>query len=194
MGSASEGTAAERFEAASAKLRRAEAFSVPGVDALRQEVAALEQLVAQVSPPAEAEAAKRTEAPAAGSAAPPQGRPARLSFESLQAMSDEQRIAAAQELGPAFGLSVIIVAFCYWSVCLPLFLVAYHEGTGAWPTFEDLTTLDAARTAGAVAGLLSLAALLKPLRLLAAALLTPWTAENIVPRLPWAGKPDDGRS
>ncbi|CAE7505459.1 unnamed protein product, partial [Symbiodinium pilosum] len=108
------------------------------------------------------------------------------------AMSNEERLALTQEVGPAFGLSVAIVALCYWSITLPILLNAYHDSTGQWPRVEEIFSLsDGGKAAGAVAGILGLAALLKPLRIAAAIALTPWTADNVLPYFPWLSQSND---
>ncbi|OLP87771.1 hypothetical protein AK812_SmicGene30979 [Symbiodinium microadriaticum] len=118
----------------------------------------------------------------------------RLSWEKIEAMSNEERFALSQEVGPAFGLSVAIVAVCYWSLTLPVLLNAYHDSTGEWPRVEEIFSLsDGGKAAGAVAGILGLAALLKPLRIACAIALTPWTADNVLPLVPWLSqKKEDG--
>jgi len=119
----------------------------------------------------------------------------KLNFESLKAMSNEDRLELAKQLGPAFGVSVGLVAVCYWTLSLPIFLYAFHESTGAWPSPGDLGNLeDGSKAAGAVAGVFAVAALLKPLRLLVAFLLTPWTAENVLPLVPWLSPVQEGGS
>ena len=65
-------------------------------------------------------------------------------------MSNEERMELTQaravgcrpldsleEIGPAFGVSVGIVAVVYWSITLPILLNAYHESTGEWPRLEE---------------------------------------------------------
>merc|ERR1719203_2333838 len=105
-------------------------------------------------------------------------------------MSGEERLQLIAELGPAFGVSVAIVAICWWSLTLPLIAYAYHEATGEWPDIAQLgIEFGSDRTRGAAMGIVGAAlattALLKPVRILAALLLTPWAAENVVPAIPW---------
>ena len=40
-------------------------------------------------------------------------------------------------------------------------------------------------------GILGLAALMKPLRIAAAIALTPWTADNVLPLIPWLSKKEE---
>lgn len=201
----------DRLLEAELKLRRAEAFKLPGVDELRGEVDALKQDVGKAaaeladasqqdhqlrSQEAQLVAGKADEAeklaspaqPVAGHRAPLSER---LNWEKLQAMSGDERVALFQEVGPAFTVSIGIVAVCYWSISLPILAVAYHESTGQWPSFQDVFSLnDGGAAAGALAGVLGLAALMKPLRIAAAIALTPWTAENVLPKLPqWMVNP-----
>jgi len=206
-----EASAVAKLEAAEARLRKAEAFRTPDVEVLRAETAELRRLAdaerqataakeAAAAAAAAAEAAITTAADGDGADAAETTNPAsakgdlgsRLNLETIQAMSDEEKVALAQEVGPAFTVSIAIVGITYWSLCLPIFVYAWHESTGTWPSVGDLSNLgDAGRTAGAIAGLLSLAALLKPVRLAAAMWLTPWTANNVMPRLPsWMGGGD----
>lgn len=187
---------------AEVKLRKAEAFKLPEVDELRQEVDALRRDLGK----AEAELAvasqevhSKSEEPQSvageaeeATAAPTQpvaGHKAplseRLNWEKMQAMSTDEKVALFQEVGPAFTVSIGIVAVCYWSISLPILAVAYHESTGQWPSIQDVFSLnDGGAAAGALAGVLGLAALMKPLRIAAAMALTPWTAENVLPKLP----------
>lgn len=187
---------AEKLEVAGARLRRAEAFALPELDALRLEVSSLERRAGELA----AELARlapsplAVPAPAAALAdaftVPPPATASlreRLNWDRLKAMSNEERFELAKDMGPAFGVSVAIVAFCYWSISLPLLFYAYHEATGAWPSFEELGSLDSGRAAGAVAGILSLAALMKPVRIMVALTITPWVADNVLPSLPWLG-------
>lgn len=109
----------------------------------------------------------------------------KLTFEKLKDMSNEDRIQLAQEAGPAFVISLLMVAVVYYSLNLPVLAYAYHEATGSWPNITDFGALDTVTAAGAVAGVISVATLLKPVRWLVALLITPWTAENILPLFPW---------
>ncbi|CAE6971003.1 unnamed protein product [Symbiodinium natans] len=196
-----------KLAAATAKLKRATAFKLPEADSLRTEVQSLQleasQLadqLAKISSAVAAEGGSEPEEPAkkeVESKESTEGGGAkeklseRLSWEKLEAMSNEERFALTQEVGPAFGLSVAIVALCYWSITLPILLNAYHDSTGEWPRIEEIFSLsDGGRAAGAVAGILGLAALLKPLRIAAAIALTPWTADNVLPLVPWLSQSD----
>lgn len=108
-----------------------------------------------------------------------------LTFENLKSMSNEERLALAPKLGNAFVLSLALVAVVYWSVTLPIFAYSYKEATGAWPAITDLFDGNAGgNAAGAVAGIASVALLLKPVRFIVALLITPWTIENVQPYLP----------
>ncbi|CAE8614118.1 unnamed protein product, partial [Polarella glacialis] len=114
----------------------------------------------------------------------------RLNFGRIMNMTDEEKGELAQEVGPAFGASVGIVAVCYWSISLPIILYVYHQSTGEWPALADMGSLSdgGGKAAAALAGVLGMAALLKPLRIAAALALTPWSAENVVPNMPsWMG-------
>lgn len=118
----------------------------------------------------------------------------RLNMEKWNAMTDEERIELLQEIGPAFAVSAAIVALGYWSISLPTLCYLYHESTGEWPKFEDVLSMaDGGKAFGAFAGVLGLAVLLKPLRLAAAAALTPWAAENVVPYIPGLGGNGDSK-
>jgi len=191
----------KELEAAETELRRANAFKLPERDGLRSQVTSLQTKLKQIGdeldtlqklsePPAAEPSAEDLMQEEGASAAerPTQKAPLaeRLSWENLQAMSNEERMELTQEIGPAFGVSVGIVAFIYWSITLPILLNAYYQSTGEWPRFEEIFSLsDGGRTAGAVAGILGLAALMKPLRIAAAIALTPWTADNVLPLIPW---------
>lgn len=109
----------------------------------------------------------------------------KLKWERITAMSGEERVELAKELGPAFIISIVMVGVTYWTVSLSATLWAFHEATGELPNWQDLASMDTGRMAGVVAGLLSLAVLLKPLRLLIAMAITPWTRENVMPKVPW---------
>jgi len=192
----------DRLLEAELKLRRAEAFKLPGVDELRREVDALKQDVgkaeAELADASQQDHGRSQEAQlVAGKADEAEASPAqpvaghrvplseRLNWEKLQAMSTDEKVALFQEVGPAFTVSIGIVAVCYWSISLPILAVAYHESTGQWPSLQDVFSLnDGGAAAGALAGVLGLAALMKPLRIAAAIALTPWTAENVLPKLP----------
>lgn len=185
------------------KLRKATAFKLPERDELRTQAESLQMKIKKIAD--ELDELQKLAEPAAesleedqiqealaeetsASNSPSQKAPLseRLSWEKLEAMSNEERLALTQEIGPAFGVSVGIVAFVYWSITLPILLNAYYQSTGEWPRFEELFSLsDGGRTAGAVAGILGLAALMKPLRIAAAIALTPWTADNVLPLIPW---------
>ncbi|CAE7798820.1 unnamed protein product [Symbiodinium sp. CCMP2456] len=178
-----------KLRAAEARLKRATAFKLPEAEALRIEDARgaggrrrgpVKYRGGEEEPEKQAQEVK-SDGP---------GTPAklsdRLSWEKIEAMSNEERFALSQEVGPAFGLSVAIVAVCYWSITLPILLNAYHDSTGEWPRVEEIFSLsDGGKAAGAVAGILGLAALLKPLRIACAIALTPWTADNVLPLVPW---------
>ncbi|CAE7704376.1 unnamed protein product [Symbiodinium sp. CCMP2592] len=197
-----------KLRAAEARLKRATAFKLPEAEALLIEVQSLQleakelaDQLAKISKPVAAEGEKEPEKKekAQDVKSDDQGTPIklsdRLSWEKIEAMSNEERFALSQEVGPAFGLSVAIVAVCYWSITLPILLNAYHDSTGEWPRVEEIFSLsDGGKAAGAVAGILGLAALLKPLRIAAAIALTPWTADNVLPLFPWlsqSGKKED---
>mmetsp|Transcript_12271 Transcript_12271/g.25854 ORF Transcript_12271/g.25854 Transcript_12271/m.25854 type:complete len:299 (-) Transcript_12271:218-1114(-) len=200
-----------KLRAAEARLKRATAFKLPEAEALRIEVQSLQleakelaDQLAKISKPVAAEGEEEPEKEKQEKAqdvkSDDQGTPIklsdRLSWEKIEAMSNEERFALSQEVGPAFGLSVAIVAVCYWSITLPILLNAYHDSTGEWPRVEEIFSLsDGGKAAGAVAGILGLAALLKPLRIAAAIALTPWTADNVLPFFPWlsqSSKKEDG--
>jgi len=181
------------------ELRRANAFKLPERDGLKSQADSLRVKIKEIadeldklqktSEPVVAEASAEAAQEMASTAASPTEKiplSERLSWEKLEAMSNEERMALTQEIGPAFGVSVGIVAFVYWSITLPILLNAYYQSTGEWPRFEEIFSLsDGGRTAGAVAGILGLAALMKPLRIAAAIALTPWTADNVLPLIPW---------
>jgi len=183
--------------AAEVKLKRAQAFKLPDQDQLRLEVDALrasletsQSLLDKSSPGRPVETKEPVAELSTEEATKSQMTLSeKLSWDNLKDMSNEERLQLTQEIGPAFGASVGIVAVCYWSISLPLLLNAYHESTGEWPKFEELFSLEnSGKTAGAVAGVFAMAALLKPLRIAAAVALTPWTADNVVPLLPaWLG-------
>lgn len=194
-----------KLRAAEARLKRATAFKLPEAEALRIEVQSLQleakdlaDQLAKISTPIAAEGEEEPEKQAQQAKTDEQGTPTklsdRLSWEKIEAMSNEERFALSQEVGPAFGLSVAIVAVCYWSLTLPVLLNAYHDSTGEWPRVEEIFSLsDGGKAAGAVAGILGLAALLKPLRIACAIALTPWTADNVLPLVPWLSqKKEDG--
>ncbi|CAJ1454962.1 unnamed protein product [Effrenium voratum] len=186
-----------QLAAKEAQLRRAVAFKLPEQDGLQAEVKSLvmemtqlkdelKKLLPEPVPEPEKPEISEPEEAEARCEKPPLSE--RLSWEKFQAMSNEEKLELTQELGPAFGVSVGIVAFIYWSITLPILLNAYHDSTGEWPQVQELFSLnDGGRTAGAVAGILGLAALLKPLRIAAAIALTPWTADNVLPLIPWLG-------
>eukprot|EP00435_Cladocopium_sp_Y103_P012814 s1306_g3.t1 len=181
------------------ELRKATAFKLPERDELRTQAESLQIKIKKIADeldelqklaePAAAESLEEDQIQETSAAdSPTQKAPLseRLSWEKLEAMSNEERLALTQEIGPAFGVSVGIVAFVYWSITLPILLNAYYQSTGEWPRFEELFSLsDGGRTAGAVAGILGLAALMKPLRIAAAIALTPWTADHVLPLIPW---------
>jgi len=116
----------------------------------------------------------------------------RLTFEAVSAMSNEERLELAKELGPAFVLSLALVGLTYWTVTLPVFAYLYHESVGSWPSVSDLFDVSSApAAAGLVAGVASIALLLKPVRYVVALLLTPWAAENVLPYLPTFPQPTE---
>jgi len=108
----------------------------------------------------------------------------RMSFESLKSMSNEERVKLATEVGPAYLTSLAIVAASYWALSVPFIIYGYHESTGKWPGLDSLGILASPEAAGMFAGIFATYALLKPARLFVALLLTPWTVENVMPRLP----------
>lgn len=115
----------------------------------------------------------------------------KLTFEKLQAMTDEERLKVAQEAGPAFLVSLAIVAISYWSVTLSILAYVVHESTGHWPNPTELLNADnRGEAAGIFAGFLSMLVLFKPVRIILAMLLTPWTAEHVIPLLPWFASGD----
>lgn len=210
VGSDLEREVGQRLAAKSAELRKAEAFRLPTLATLRREVAELEDLQRQFQPPKlqdEEEPSvvvlEASEAAAAGADAPTLSTGGeekladKLTLERVKAMSSEERLELIAQLGPAFGVSVAIVAICWWSVTLPVIAYAYHEATGEWPDVAQLgIEFSSDRTRGAAMGIVGVAlattALLKPLRVVAAVMLTPWTAENIVPAIPWLRGDDKG--
>jgi len=115
----------------------------------------------------------------------------RISFESLKTMSNEERLQLATEVGPAYLTSLAIVAVSYWAISVPLLLYGYHESTGQWPGLDNLSILSSPEAAGVFAGFFGMYALLKPVRLFVALLVTPWTVENVMPRLPGFGGPNE---
>jgi len=121
----------DRLLEAELKLRRAEAFKLPGVDELRREVDALKQDVgkaeAELADASQQDHGRSQEAQlVAGKADEAEASPAqpvaghrvplseRLNWEKLQAMSTDEKVALFQEVGPAFTVSIGIVAGCYW--------------------------------------------------------------------------------
>lgn len=112
----------------------------------------------------------------------------KLTFENVQRMSNEERFELANKLGPSYLTSLALIAFSFWAIGLPILAYFYHESTGQWPSVFSLFSLDdVAATGGMMATILGVYALLKPVRLVAAIFLTPWTMENITPYLPWTG-------
>eukprot|EP00931_Biecheleriopsis_adriatica_P102851 TRINITY_DN77763_c0_g1_i1.p1 TRINITY_DN77763_c0_g1~~TRINITY_DN77763_c0_g1_i1.p1 ORF type:complete len:314 (-),score=45.84 TRINITY_DN77763_c0_g1_i1:142-1083(-) len=220
-----EGSLSEKLAAAKAELRKAEAFRLPSSEKLKQEVSRLEgrwndwqKQTAAVAVEQSAPAAKTADldegalqalrlSPRANRGNETESEQdkdvfSKLTFDSIMQMSYEERFQLAFDLGPAFTASVAIVALCYWAVCLPITCFAYYETTGEWPQLDQLgIELRSDRTAGTAVGILgsmmAITVLLKPLRLLAAFLITPWTAEHVLPRIPWldgkpAGRDDPG--
>eukprot|EP00931_Biecheleriopsis_adriatica_P101305 TRINITY_DN76474_c0_g1_i1.p1 TRINITY_DN76474_c0_g1~~TRINITY_DN76474_c0_g1_i1.p1 ORF type:complete len:291 (+),score=82.17 TRINITY_DN76474_c0_g1_i1:19-891(+) len=184
-------TTMEQLEAAEAMLKRAQAFKLAEKDELEAEVKTLRaqadaaKAELKASEPEPAEVLSVGDSSGSAESVGKASLSERLNWEKLQAMSNEERMAVFQEVGPAFTISLAMVGATYWSINLAILLTAYHESTGSWPKLEEIFTLaDGGAAAGTLAGVLAIAALLKPLRLLAAALLTPWTAENILPKLP----------
>jgi len=114
----------------------------------------------------------------------------RLSFDKVKEMNPNELMGLAAELGPAFTVSIPIVGACYWSVNLIIFTAVYYYTTGELPNPNLLSSMDTVEAGGLIAGIVSVAVLLKPVRLLLAVLLTPWTAEHVMPRLPWASSDD----
>mmetsp|Transcript_6695 Transcript_6695/g.12144 ORF Transcript_6695/g.12144 Transcript_6695/m.12144 type:complete len:218 (+) Transcript_6695:27-680(+) len=198
----------QKLKDTEAKLKRATAFKLPEAGSLRSEVEALQAEAKELADKL-LQSTKKVEGNVAEvsldaqemdgdgdeekeGASPPERLSQRLNWEKIQAMSTEEKIALSQEAGPAFGLSVAIVALCYWSITLPILLNAYRESTGDWPRIEEIFSLaDGGKAAGAVAGILGLTALLKPLRIAVAIAITPWTADNVLPKFPWLSQPQD---
>merc|ERR1719265_1836374 len=123
----------------------------------------------------------------------------KISFESVQRMSNEERLELAKELGPSYITSLTIVAISFWTIGLPILAYFYHDATGKWLDIFSLFSLDSMSMAGGfVATIFGMYALLKPARLVLALFLTPWTMENITPYMPWVGMeeaaPDQGNS
>jgi len=110
----------------------------------------------------------------------------KLSFDKVKEMKPDELMGLAAELGPAFTVSIPIVGICYWTVNLIIFTAVYYYTTGELPNPSLLSSMDTVEAGGLIAGIVSVAVLLKPVRLLLAVLLTPWTAEHVMPRLPWA--------
>jgi len=115
----------------------------------------------------------------------------RLTFEKLKEMSNEERLEVAKEVGPAYLISLVLVAQGYWALNVPFLVYAYHETTGQWPDLGSLDSLGSLQAAGAFAGIFAVYALLKPVRLFVALLVTPWTVENVMPNVPWFGQSKD---
>eukprot|EP00929_Paragymnodinium_shiwhaense_P018319 TRINITY_DN12869_c0_g1_i1.p1 TRINITY_DN12869_c0_g1~~TRINITY_DN12869_c0_g1_i1.p1 ORF type:complete len:314 (+),score=72.99 TRINITY_DN12869_c0_g1_i1:77-1018(+) len=180
------------------KWRRAEAFKLDGRDELKAEVSKLEAEITVITdritalepkkPEVEVQTPKVDAATPAAAASDLKSMDAgelreKLTWENLSKMSGEERLELAKQLGPAFAISLGIVATIYWSITLPVFVIAFHETTGSWPGVSDIGGLgggaDGAATAGALAGLLSFAFIMKPVRWIAAMWLTPWTAERM---------------
>lgn len=185
-----------RLGAAQTKLRKAEAFKLPEADQLRVEVAGLEKELEVYSQKLQAAVPKQDkqedavvhESEKVEEAQSNHGKSlrSRMSLESIQGMSNEERMELAQDLGPAFMVSVGIVASTFWTVCGVCLVYAFQQATGRWPDLAQLTDQDAGLALGGlVATIFTLATVLKPVRLFLAFLLTPWAAENVVPRIPW---------
>mmetsp|Transcript_49673 Transcript_49673/g.154189 ORF Transcript_49673/g.154189 Transcript_49673/m.154189 type:complete len:286 (+) Transcript_49673:74-931(+) len=116
----------------------------------------------------------------------------KLTFERLKEMSNEERFEVAKEVGPAYAVSLALVALCYWALNIPFLAYAYHESTGLWPDLGSLDSLDSLQAAGTFASIFAAYALLKPVRLFVALLVTPWTVENVMPALTRLGSTGDG--
>jgi len=117
----------------------------------------------------------------------------RLSFERLKEMSNEERLEVAKDAGPAYVIALALVALCYWALNVPFLVLAYHESTGLWPDVSNLESLGSLQAAGAFAGIFAMYALLKPVRLFVALLVTPWTVENVMPNVPGWQLEDKGK-
>lgn len=193
-----------RLGAAQTKLRKAEAFKLPEVEQLRIEVAGLEKEVEAYSRKLQAAVPKQAkqeddavqESEKLEETHNNQGKSlrSRMSLESLKGMSNDERLELAQEVGPAFMVSVGIVASTFWTVCGLCLVFAFHQATGRWPDLAELTDQEAGLALGGlVATIFTLATVLKPVRLFLAFLLTPWAAENVVPRIPWMRQRDEAR-
>jgi len=210
---------ATRLAEAETKLRKAKAFNMGGLDVLQFEVDSLSTRITEargasaassVAAAAVALAAATGALAATKAAAAPPGEAAadapsqdaerkslgdKLTFDALKAMSNEERLAVATEAGPAFTCALLLVGLFYWSVTLPIFAYIFHESTGAWPNLTDWGFWENGNAAGAVAGLLSITALLKPVKVVVSLLITPWTSENVLPSFRWFITPfQDGDS
>eukprot|EP00931_Biecheleriopsis_adriatica_P105541 TRINITY_DN80105_c0_g1_i1.p1 TRINITY_DN80105_c0_g1~~TRINITY_DN80105_c0_g1_i1.p1 ORF type:complete len:262 (+),score=74.46 TRINITY_DN80105_c0_g1_i1:59-844(+) len=96
-----------------------------------------------------------------------------ISLDSLLKMSNEERWLMAQGLGPAFPISLILAYTIYWTLNIPFIGYAYYN-----------TVLNGTATMGLVmAGAYATSIPFKPLVYIGAILMTPWTAETVMPPL-----------
>jgi hypothetical protein len=86
-----------------------------------------------------------------------------------------------KDAGIAGVISYALWEFAFWTVSVPVCILAYHEVTGHWPDFsnqEDLKKLGAEAFA-----FVNVARFAVPLRIGLALSTTPWIEKNIVERL-----------
>eukprot|EP00440_Ansanella_granifera_P021821 gb/GFBE01023689.1/.p1 GENE.gb/GFBE01023689.1/~~gb/GFBE01023689.1/.p1 ORF type:complete len:271 (+),score=61.17 gb/GFBE01023689.1/:1-813(+) len=157
-----------KFNVAWTKMKEAEEQKSPELASLKKEVDDLAKVVESLggSRPAdmmtEDEAQKRVQAIRED-----------LSLEKLMKMSNEERWILAQGLGPAFPIALILAYTFYWALNVPFIAYAYYT-----------TVVTGATTMAIVmAGAYATSIPFKPLVYIGAILLTPWTAETVLPPL-----------
>ncbi|CAE8709984.1 unnamed protein product [Polarella glacialis] len=94
-----------------------------------------------------------------------------LSFENLMKISNDERWILAKSIGPAFPISLVLSYTLYWVLNIPFIAFAYYT-----------TVLTGQTTMGVVmAGAYATSIPFKPLVYIGALLVSPWTAETIMP-------------
>eukprot|EP00931_Biecheleriopsis_adriatica_P112409 TRINITY_DN87031_c0_g1_i1.p1 TRINITY_DN87031_c0_g1~~TRINITY_DN87031_c0_g1_i1.p1 ORF type:complete len:252 (-),score=46.01 TRINITY_DN87031_c0_g1_i1:88-843(-) len=178
----------DSLEEAEARMRKAEAFKTEELEHWRAVVAELRQVTdshnnaLDSGKHEDAEVVFSQEQQMSGGELKEENLSLKVMLDRLSVMSGMEAAYMLQSLGSSFIVAVVIVGLVYWVVGYPLFMLAIHDLSGEWPTFEDFRTLNPGPIAGAtLSGQLQVVTpLLAILRLFFALLLTPWTAEKVV--------------